>query len=313
MSLKICDVVKVSGGEAPNRVIYKYGGDNSSEVEYVFNSAGYRSHDYDPKAQFKLCVIGESFAAGVGVPFEQTFGYRLGLHIASALKIEANDICFVNLAIAGASADYCVRTAMRQLVECKMDLVVCHLPTFARMEYLDEGGFARLTIPNSAQHDLENVPAHIIGWFELYNEHLGKLNLIKNALLLQEFFQRIETPYLFSSDGLNSNWKKIKHLLPFFEQLELSRILWHQYSTIKIDLAADNGHPGPLSHAALAISLLEKLGKIGGTQEEKERGRLFYNHAVKLKKTDQQWLEASKLFNARKLKRAYSNVKSLVR
>lgn len=245
----------------PGKTVKRYGQDNSETIDYQFNSAGYRSEEYRHEAAFRLCVIGESHALGIGVPFEQTFGYKLKSLIANALGLQTDDVNLINLAIGGGSADYCVRTIYRQLPKLAVDFVVWIVPPPDRTEF-ESGGkwFSSFVVGSADVNNLDQLPADVLGFIEYYSSFVGKMNRVKNMLLTQSFLKSQDIEYVMAVEIMPDIGDGTDALDPFLAELDEDRLLRHSFFMQRADFAADDKHAGPRTHAALAIQLFHHFG-----------------------------------------------------
>jgi len=286
MYLKECDVYR--NAHVPGKVAHVYASDKSGTVLYEFNSKGYRGEEYDSTAKFRICVIGESNAFGVGLPLEETFGYKLKQHIAASLMLSLDEINLINLSVSGVSADYCVRTIYRQLSDCHVDFLVCHLPAPARTEYITAQGCVGFNV-NDALKDLNKAPTPLLGYCDYYNHNVGKLNQLKNALLAQAFLKERKIDYILATEYLPRSRQNFVYLEDYFDRLDASAVLWHKYFRTKADLAADQAHGGRRCHAAFAIEVLGLFGHMQLERGHEHRGRRIANYGSRLRATDEDW------------------------
>jgi hypothetical protein len=276
--MKECDVRR--NWHVPGKIRRVYGTDKSGTISYEFNSLGYRCEEYDPSAKFRLCVVGESTAFGTGLCLEHTFGYKLKEHIAASLQVDLADVNLINLSASGVSADYCARTLYRQLSDCEVDLVVCDLPPPDRIEYTDGERFRSYHVGIHPKN-MKNAPTHILGYSDYYNEHLGWMNLVQNALLAQAFLKARKIDHVLASQDL-LGISDLGCLEYYIDQLDISSVLLHRYFACKADLAADGRHAGPRCHAAFAIELLSFFGRMLLERGDKSLGPSIETYAAHL-------------------------------
>jgi hypothetical protein len=286
MPLKECDVFR--NEHVPGKVTRMYASDKSGTVLYEFNSKGYRGEEYDSAAKFRICVIGESYAFGVGIPLEETFAYKLKQHISASLTLHLDEINLINLSVSGASADYCVRTIYRQLSDCRVDLLVCHFPELARIEYIAKRGYRMYNV-GSALKNLSKAPISLLGYCDYYDHNVGKSNQLKNALLAQAFLKERKIDYILATQDLPRTRQDFVYLEDYFDRVDASAVLWHKCFRTKADLAADGVHSGPRCHAAFAIEVLSLFGHMQLERGQEHRGRRIANYGSRLRATDEDW------------------------
>ena len=274
----------------PHATFTQYATDLTGAVTYRLNSAGYRGEELNPKARLRLCLVGESHAFGVGVTREQTFGHRLKTHIATALGWPPDAVNLVNLALAGQSGDYCVRTAYRQLPRFDADLLIAFMPFPERVEYCwPKLGYRSLDPASLTEENLETAPAPLLGYADFYTDRMGHLWLVKNMLALQDFCRRHQIDCLLANQHLPAPKRQADHLACFDNQLDDRQILGSQLFRFRPDRAADRTHGGPRTHAAFAIALLDRYAVLTARKGDRDRADKLAVLARKLKATDPDW------------------------
>lgn len=285
LELKPCDArVK---HHIPGKIVGRYGQDSSDTIEYLFNSAGYRSEEYQDAAAFRLCVIGESHAIGIGVRFEDTFGFRLKTMIAKAFELHPDQVNMINLAIGGASADYCARTILRQMPALAVDLVVCIVPPPDRIEFETGKNFSNFVVGAVDVNNLDQLPAPLLGYVEYYSSFVGKMNRVKNMLLIQSFLKSQDIEYVMAVEFMPVRGDGDDALDPFLTELDQDRLLRHGYFMQRADLAADGRHAGPRSHAAFAIQLFHHFGCLLRSRDLANLADVVETEAFRLMAEDQ--------------------------
>ena len=255
-----CDLRQ--GFHRPDRVSRTYGSDTSRTVEYRFNSAGYRSEELDPDARFRVLLVGESHALGTGIPFDQTLGQRFKAHLAAALDWPEDRINLINLSVGGASADHCARSLIGQIDIVSPDLVLCVLPKPDRMEDYTADEARNYKVSDIDPDQLDDAPPEVLGFIDLYNPHLGRMNTLKNALLIQSLCKLRGIEHILLSEILRPGLFDTPILKPVFAQLDQDRVLLHQFFNIRGDIGADGQHAGLRPHAAIAIRILTRYGNL---------------------------------------------------
>lgn len=275
----------------PHATMTRYATDQSDTITYRLNSAGFRGEDLDPQTSFRLCVIGESHAFGVGVEQSQTFGHQLKTHIATALELPPDKVNYINLALAGQSADYCVRTAYRQLRGLGVDLLVGFMPFPDRIEYYwPKLGYRSLDAASLTEENLVNAPVPLLGFTDLYTDQMGHLWLLKNMLCLQDFCRRHQIDYVLANQHTPANQRRKSPLAAFDDMLDDTAILESQLFDLRPDRAVDRTHGGPRTHAAFAIALLDRFARVLARKGDRPRARKLADHAKALKTSDPNWI-----------------------
>lgn len=283
-----CDVRR--NLHTPGATLDRYGSDTSGKITYRLNSAGYRSEELNPDARYKVIVIGESHALGVGVAFDQTFGQRFKAHLAAALSMAPDDINLLNLSAGGISADYCLRTLIRQIDAVRPDLVIVNLPTEDRVEtFAGRNKPINYNLSGIDLDKLDEAPDSLLGFVDFYKPQFGRVNMVKNALMLQSICAGHRADCLICSHVL---WPKAFRgpiLRPLYQQLDTKRLLLQKILQARPDLGADDQHAGPRAHEAMAIALLDHLAEVIGETARADWTEPLGAYAHDLKSTSPDW------------------------
>ena len=285
VGLKPCD--SRCQDHAPGRVAKYYGSDQSGTVEYKFNSCGYRSEEYRSDARFRICIIGESNAVGTGLHFEDTFGFKLKTMMARILCLDPDEVNLINLAIGGSSADYCARTVFRQLPQLTADLVVCVIPRKDRIEYQDGKFFKSLVVQSIDVNNLDKVRAELLAYCDYYDDDVGRLNRLKNMLLICSFLKSHSFEFVVAVEDMPHLSDGFRGINPFLAELDEDRVLQHQFFRQKADRSADGNHAGPRSHAAFAIMVLNQFGYLLRSRQQSDLSDLIETEALRLMSEDE--------------------------
>lgn len=286
-SLLPCDTRSML--HAPGEIKKSYGSDTSETVEYRFNSAGYRSEELDPGAKLRILIVGESHALGNGVPFECSLGQRFKHHLAQALNWPEAAINVINLSVGGASADYCARTLLRQIDGVAPDLVLGLLPVADRIEDYTAKQAKNYKVSDIDIEEIENAPIPVQGFIDLYNVHFGRMNLAKNALLMQSICRLRGIESILVSEVLRPKNYQTAILSPVYEQLDQGRLLLHRFFEKRADLAADGMHAGKRTHEALAIRMLTRYAALLSADGQEDWGGRLSAHVERLKSESPDW------------------------
>ncbi|WP_236638180.1 SGNH/GDSL hydrolase family protein [Mangrovicoccus ximenensis] len=274
----------------PGAVTTRYGKDASDTVAYRFNSAGFRGKDYDPAARIRICVIGESNSFGTGLAEELTYGSRVADHLSEALGIPRDEVNLLNLSVGGASGDYVTRMLLKHVPALEFDLVLLYYPPPQRMEYCGGGDFERFNLSSIPHDRIDELPPPLAGYLELYNEHVGRIAMIKNILLAQGLLEHARIPYVIATEHLRPNLRGQPHLAPFLGALDDRWILRHRYFVMRLDRAADGTHGGPIGHGALAIAMLPLIAAQFDRHGEEEAVEQITEHHRRMRAADPDWI-----------------------
>jgi hypothetical protein len=217
----------------------KHGGHpvyGAKDVEYCFNSLGYRCPEFETKADLRIIAIGCSYVMGVGLPqpalFHELFAERLR-------AATSQSVVLWNLGLAGISNDYITRMLYLAVPYLDPHIVLINFTHANRREYVSiQGRWMQYTVGYVPP---DRVGREIHKHFEALSSPFDDdLNLFRNykaieSLLTHRF-------WLFSAinrsdfNRINSHAEFERYVGPLHE----------------VDKARDWAHPGPKSHEALA-------------------------------------------------------------
>ena len=265
-----CDV-RLGYHFAGNKVCY-YGLDQSGEKVYRFNSLGFRGDEFNPKAVKNIFIAGCSYTLGVGLNFEETWGYQFKQKVAKEAGLGLKEIGLMNFSVGGASNDYITRILLTQMSLYKPDLVIAYFTHSSRIEYIDESSINMLgpwcvnsDITNDfyKQQHLDDVEEAAFSFFSYTTQELEFINMLKNMLLLQEYCKSHNIKLMFGSvyskDLLNKCKEMNSVCSQFLDLLDTER--YFKFNLDKIDAASDNSHPGVRSNKKFAEKLFETYQK----------------------------------------------------
>jgi len=235
--------------------------DNSGKILYKFNSLGYRGEEFNPKAKKKIFISGCSYTFGYGLNLEDTWGYQFKKLLSINEKLDINEINLLNFAISGHSNDYIVRSLIIQSSCEKPDLIIAYFTHPFRMEYHDKSGHHNLKA-RSSNVWLDDTNEELSKDFLVfYNDELGLVQTLKNMLLLQYFCKSNEIDYIIGLQDIelfnefSGPWWHGGVAQQFKELIDIEH--FYNFNLEKIDIAADNAHPGPKSNKIFAEKLFE--------------------------------------------------------
>jgi hypothetical protein len=244
----------------PYRVARAYGGDQSGEVEYRFNSKGYRCEEYDPCAARRIVVAGCSYVLGVGLNVEETWPERLRRLEAERLGLEASQVDLQNFAQGGASNAYIARTVLTQLARVEADLVVVHFTHRERSELVEGNQVHNLgwwVLAQALEHPerveesrrLQAAQLH----YGLTSDEQELLDTLQSMLLVQNFCRARGIEFVGSwveIEALDDPQVRAHPVVgPVAALLDRSEFIdaWLGETGLYLDLAADGRHPGAVS------------------------------------------------------------------
>ena len=187
------------------------------EIDYTFNSAGFRTAEFDPRPNWMS--IGCSFTQGTGVNEED----RWTDIVADELRL----YCW-NLGVAGASGDTCYRVAKHYVPKLLPKFVVYLEPRYNRTEIISSQSHAPL----------------VLNWAYDYKNWSGPY--IKELLLNEENLNLAAEKNREAIRGLC-----LQHNIPLIVYQPDAYVSLVQDKT-KHDLGRDLLHPGRLNNRAFA-------------------------------------------------------------
>lgn len=206
------------------------------DIEYCFNHLGYRSRDFDTKADIRIAAIGCSYVMGIGLPqqdiFHEVFARRLG-------DATGKSVVVLNLGAAGGSNDYISRLLHLAVPALNPDIVLVNFTHAERREYLSLNNQLINYNPSYTPRDL--VTRDLYKHFAALNSPLDDLlNLFRNYKSIEALL--CGRQWLFSAIS-SKDFEQLR------EHIDCSRYVG---ALQEIDKARDWKHPGPKSHEALA-------------------------------------------------------------
>ena len=129
----------------------------------------------------------------------------------------------------------------------------------------------------------------MLAFCDYYNDHIGRTNHVKNALLIQSHLKSCKIDFVIVTQDLLFEMTDVPYLSDFLASLDYGAILFHQYFEFKADIAADGWHGGKRCHGALAVELLDRFGRSAFLEERPGWREKVQAHVTRLRTTDQDW------------------------
>jgi hypothetical protein len=230
---------------------------------YSFNSLGYRGEEFDPDSPVKLFVCGCSYTFGDGLELEESWPFLFKERLAKQHGLPASSVNLMNFSEGGASNDYITRILITQSARVRPDMMVAAFTNMRRFELIDETvafPFGSWGMDVYLEKYSQTGHAHMAknGEFVFLgtDENQEKLRMIKNVLLLQYFCRSRDIPFIFLfMESLVRNdlpsALSIPTTQPLYEEIDLDLLVPIERA-MKVDLAADEIHPGPRSQELMA-------------------------------------------------------------
>jgi|GEM_PF-5020454 len=225
-------------------------GDNK---EYTFNSLGYRSEEYNPKAKKHIFVCGCSYTFGVGLDIEETWPSIFKEIYSKDYQYKSGDVNILNFSVPDHSNDYITRILIDQANRVKPNMIIANFTHSNRTEYID-GDKVSYIFPESAQFssDAQN-------YYSYYTDELGFINTVKNMLLLQFFCRTNNIALMISwieleklTDNKFTSNPVCSSFLSLLDKKSLCDFRLNYY-----DYASDKNHPGLKSNIQFAYQLFK--------------------------------------------------------
>jgi hypothetical protein len=238
-----------------------YGLDESKTKTYYFNSLGFRSEEFDPASHVKLFVCGCSNSFGTGLEFEESWAFLFKQKLAEQRGLAESSVNLLNFSQGGASNDYITRTLIEQCARVRPDVIVAGFTHMDRFELLDETMaffFQPAWLPTYARAGGKFAEMGRLAEFVFLgtDEIQAKVRMIKNVLLLQYFCRSRDLPLVFFffeslMRGDLPSTLSTPMTQPLFEEIDFDSLVPTEPAT-RVDLAADERHPGPRSQELMA-------------------------------------------------------------
>lgn len=233
-----------------NRVFRTSGSDNSYKCVYTYNEYGFRGDSFT-KEGFKVLSLGCSITEGVGVNDDETWPAYLTKHIPNGVNM--------NFGYGGRSNDYISRCLLTFFDLVKPDLVLIFYTFPERREHVRESDGQiepYMVNPWGFFTDTREGRVAFQSHTELNNRHSNMMNWYRNHLLIKNFLENKNCPWVWNGDSLKLNCVGDEHT----NYQEFNRFDGG-YGVNNPDLGADELHPGPLTHERYANRLFNFINK----------------------------------------------------
>ena len=109
----------------------------NADIEYLFNSHGFRSKEFDDRGNFNVLSVGCSVTFGIGIPADKRYSR---IFCDKIEKDTGKRVVDWNMAMPGESIDYIARIVLLSLSVLKPDVLITNFPSLARREFFDVQG-----------------------------------------------------------------------------------------------------------------------------------------------------------------------------
>ncbi len=199
-------------------------------VEYKFNSAGFRSDEFSYTLAKSIVFLGCSHVIGIGINYQDTMAY----HVCKSLSSK----CY-NLGLGGGTIDSCFRFAYHWIPKLKPDIVVLIQPDSARIEWYHK--------TKHFNHWVSLLPGVVKKWPNYLNFYESwtsaeinmKLHTESNTLAIKQICNNNNAKFLSFFNGDILHQAKLGHE--------------------KTDWARDLAHPGVKTNKKAARIILDAI------------------------------------------------------
>ena len=216
---------------------FKFTEDN---VNYTFNSCGYRGDEPVCDADVNILVCGDSHSFGVGLDDKQVWTSRL----KTMCQKEDKTVNVINLSTPGASNDHITRVLVCALQTIRPDFVLAQYTYPDRREVVWDNGILwqlNAMIPDYVQ---QQAIDKFQSWFGTINDHDNAYNTSKNHMLLKSVCEAMQIDL---------------HTWHAWHLHRYNRYLFDLMS--KRDLARVRKHFGLSTHALMAQKVITRIKK----------------------------------------------------
>lgn len=247
--------------------------ERSGTVRYAINSLGYRGDEFRPDARFTLFVFGESLAFGTGVAFDECWTSRLFHMMLADRGMEPADACCMNFADPGTSNANIARMVVTQCGAVRPDFVIVQLADPKRTEgyeadrvfpvgdwYQDpatERSLFALAPGDPQRKRLLDCLRRGRSYLEFTSCQHSQLDALHHVLLVQSYLALHGIPYVIAvqaehdASSIGDGDAILEPLRSQIDRTRYVRVPTGRGLVIE-DMAADQRHFGPRTHAAFA-------------------------------------------------------------
>lgn len=241
-----------------------YGGDNlknynekgnkdykPEDIRYEFNNFFYRTSketNYN-KSENIIACFGCSNTFGQGLPFEETWPYKLNEYLGF------DKWTVKNYGICGASNDTISRLIYNYTLKNTPKAICCFLPETLRMELLSSDEFVSY-MPQKSNNNDSYVHS---GYLKILSEEYGIYMFIKNYRFIESICKNknIDFYWYTWSKPIFDFQKQKNGILP--KENYLNDLFESSYNFCDEPRARDGGHFGKIVHEKIANAFYQKL------------------------------------------------------
>jgi hypothetical protein len=212
------------------------------DIEYKFNSHGFRCDEFDIPSELPIVFLGCSFTEGIGLRQQETWSYLL----LEKIRQKTNkNIPYWNLGIAGTGLDTQARNLyfLSNILNKKIKFVFSLMPPIARREYKAEGNEYKKWLPMQITNS-HPLSTHVNTLFidSDFSTHQAERSLMTIDSICRQNDTKM---YCTSWENYPNNVK------PLFDSFPLINFFEKKFYSSG-SFARDGRHPGPRYHQKLA-------------------------------------------------------------
>lgn len=222
------------------------------DIEYKFNSHGYRGSEFGETADNRVLVVGCSHTFGIGMPYEETWPYLLTEMLR---KVHRGSFVLWNLGMFGESNDYIARILNCALGKLNPSVVIVLFTGFSRREYFDLFGKRQVLGPWPINTNNGYLAEIADSYSKLQSDYSDYMNFLANYSLIEKALHIRRINWLFSFPSTERD--KAVNVLPFVDGTKCIRPFLE-----KFDTARDDMHYGKKSNREFAARIFTVYKKM---------------------------------------------------
>lgn len=216
------------------------------DIEYKFNSHGFRCDEFDIPSEIPIVFLGCSITEGIGIRQNETWSYLL----LEKIKQKTNKyIPYWNLSLGGTGIDTQARNLyfLTNILNKKTKFVFSLMPQPYRREYKVESNEYRNWLPNWLRDDAP-LNTHIN---PIFSDSNFSIHQSERSLMTIDTLCRQNDAKMCCTFWDNTLLTKEKTLIDSFPLIDLFSINL-RINAFRPNIARDGLHPGPLYHQKLS-------------------------------------------------------------
>jgi hypothetical protein len=239
---------------------------SKTEIEYKFNSDGFRSDEFSDEADISILFLGCSFTEGIGLPVDQTWPTMIIEKIKSIPGNENKKIPLFSIAIGGSGLDTQSRYLYEQIDKIKPTYIVYLVSSFYRREFSYADAYNIMWGPNWQTASVENLKLDRLFVDESYAFHQSYMSMALIQSVAQKYHSEIVLGYLeLDGSKVCAHFPEIhsEYVAMFGTDDNITTFLPTEYAKALTSLtyAKDNLHAGMLWQYSVAYGMWNLMCK----------------------------------------------------